>query len=68
VNEWIKCSDRVPEGKREVMAYTNKDGILFGMYLDRTQPIGEWVSKYFKWSGDYVTHWMPLPDPPKEAT
>ena len=58
---WISVEDRLPENGQVVDIYNPHDGrIPFVEYED-----GEWCSQYFKWTG-VVTHWQPLPAPPKE--
>lgn len=61
LDKWINIDLRPPEKETTVIAYTVEDGIIYGMYIDED---GEWVSRYFRWSGGRVTHWMPLPKPP----
>ena len=67
VPKWISVEDRLPEATippHDVLVYHNIGG---GMYIDRA-----WYSyDIHKWRsclGDKlkVTHWMPLPEPPKE--
>lgn len=63
--EWISVEDRLPEnGISRVLVFLRDD--------DFTKPIGEnkidtdryLDGKWVRWS-KYVTHWMPLPMPPK---
>jgi hypothetical protein len=55
-NEWIKCSDRMPENDRiQILCYCS-DGFM----EIETKTCG----KFF--IDDDVTHWMPLPEPPVE--
>lgn len=58
---WIDTNNMLPERGVKVLAYTNFDGFLPYMYLDED---GEWISSCFRWSGQTVTHWMPVPAPP----
>lgn len=66
-NGWIKCSDRLPD--------------VFGFYLTYMEELDRftvllWTGKDDasnpeKWIGaslttDCITHWMPLPERPKE--
>ena len=51
---WIPCSERMPEVGEEVLVYSRSSGMAVD-YYDRG---------LFGYSG--VTHWMPLPELPKE--
>lgn len=52
--EWISVKDRLPEEGKEILWYHQPGGeFAVGYLLDEaTQP--------------FFTHWMPLPEPPKE--
>ena len=80
VQEWISVEDRLPEDSGYyLVVYRNKyNGIVsidFDMYVKCN--IGEWwgsefacdITKQFLWATrlqeQEVTHWMPLPEPPK---
>jgi len=53
---WIPVSERLPEDGRTILTYTIGGNIEVFLYDSSTyQPV---------WYG--VTHWMPLPEPPKE--
>jgi hypothetical protein len=64
--EWVSVKDRMPEGKGSYLAYGNH--ILFGEVLNSA---GVYVDKYlgklgWKHQKDMkITHWMPMPEPPK---
>lgn len=53
---WIPVTERLPDIGIEVLVYSEDDGICVD-YCD-----GDSFVCY------YVTHWMPLPKPPKEGT
>ena len=53
VQEWISVEKRLPDVGVEVLVYSEIVGICVGYY--DVDAFG-----YF-----YVTHWMPLPEPPK---
>jgi len=71
MTEWIKCSERLPLESQEV--------IVFDPIYDKPVFQSQYANKYFKQSfqvnwthqvmgeNDTVTHWMPLPEPPKES-
>lgn len=69
-NEWISVKDKLPKDDMRVLVYRDDytDSIYFGRYFyslhePRDVPI-------FGIGGigqtDKVTHWMPLPEPPKQ--
>ena len=62
VQEWISVKDRLPEDyKQRVMAICIGDYPIGYPKIDTDRYVrGHWV-RY----GIYVTHWMPLPLPPK---
>lgn len=67
VNQWISCQDKMPEEYKTVLVYEKDYGVM----------IGELEKKFFdtqyfitRKSGmilrtTEVTHWQPLPEPPK---
>lgn len=72
MTEWISVKDRLPTDERRVLAYYGfgkKDGSLGSMFMSSSEyyafdPAPHWQHVDI---GLTVTHWMPLPDPPKEA-
>lgn len=68
MGEWISIKERLPEELTEVMVFmeATPQGV-FMAFLEN----GKWLDGY---SGkgivlmqqELVTHWMPLPEPPKE--
>lgn len=60
-SKWISVEERLPEEEVQVLVY----GRIFmdiGWILD-----GKWKSEYINaYDDDEITHWMPLPEPPKE--
>ena len=80
VQEWISVDDRLPEDSGCYLVvyrdkYNGSISIAFDMYVKCN--IGEWwesefacdITKQFLWAAKLqeqeVTHWMPLPLPPK---
>lgn len=61
---WIPVTERLPEDREErvLVKLTDPNSIMGTPSMDTDRyVIDEWV-RY----GDFVTHWMPLPEPPKE--
>ena len=62
--KWIPVSERLPVDDREVLCFTKREYYWIARWNycdDRMWSDGEmWCSE------SEVTHWMPLPEPPKE--
>jgi Protein of unknown function (DUF551) len=64
MSEWISVKERLPAGGIEevVLTYDEFNGIHdLGTYLRRSR---YWVCEIGE---SNPTHWMPLPEPPKES-
>ena len=61
INRWISVKERLPEEDEDVLAY---NGAYMFIAAYTTNPTKYWYTI----SGDRIltTHWMPLPEPPKE--
>lgn len=59
---WIPVEERLPEEKQRVIARCERVGTSVGWIL-----WGNWMTDIGPGAGK-VTHWMPLPQPPKEAS
>ena len=61
MSEWISVKDRLPEYGDGNVLIAYKQG---GIYID------SWDEEYEEWDDagidDDITHWMPLPEPPKD--
>ena len=62
---WIPCSERLPEGVSRCLVcrfdYVTKTRFIDILWFEA----GAWWNRLY--GGDFaVTHWMPLPEPPKE--
>ena len=59
VQEWISVNDRLPDDDEVVIICTDKNFVYAGELIGDT-----WFLDNDSWTAT-VTHWMPLPQPPK---
>lgn len=64
VQEWISVKDRLPEPWKPVLIYSRHDFCESALYIGVS---GKWrvTWNHEMLDADSVTHWMPLPQPPK---
>lgn len=62
VNQWISVKDRLPKEWYEVLAYSEMGKIEQAIYVN-----GRWKLSAFLGEIVDVTHWQPLPKPPKDG-
>lgn len=81
VQEWIPVTERLPERDKEVLLIVHgwQDRLYYTGCLHRQEAERSWLtgieskaSDWKIWGFSYlrepiVTHWMPLPEPPKEV-
>ena len=67
-SQWISVKDRLPEEDVTVLAFINYSiddakllRVVSGAYRGRL-----WLCGQDIYSERFITHWMPLPEPPKE--
>ena len=61
--KWIPVTERLPEDGAEVLAWSRKGFAYVDWFID-----GKWkVNGLVDDKHEFVTHWMPLPDPPEEV-
>jgi len=65
MSDWISVKDRLPTKETYLILYDEKNGCAPGYYED------QWWTYFFYGNecnarAENVTHWMPLPTPPKE--
>ena len=53
--KWIPVTERLPYAYKKVLTYERIRGVQVNFCGDD----GDW------WIGSKITHWMPLPEPPK---
>ena len=69
IGGWISVKDRLPEDETVVIAYVQHKIGWYRMFA--WHDMYGWhssASEFDDKDSDYVTHWMPLPEPPKEVT
>lgn len=64
VGGWISVKDRLPEENGEYLIST-KDRVT-SAYYECGRRTSEWTDYYEGYIDFEPTHWMPLPEPPKE--
>jgi hypothetical protein len=58
MNKWISVKDKLPKNYHTVLTYDG-DGCVILCYVGN----GQFIKRF----EDYIpTHWMPLPEPPKD--
>lgn len=60
---WVSVEDRLPEDGGCILIYSENGGVAEGAWISDKKHFEQW-----RWSCilDKVTHWQPLPSPPKE--
>ena len=62
IQEWISVSERLPEKRETVLVCDVRENYMNAWeYLGRD----EWLWDSSIWRTEAITHWMPLPEPPK---
>ena len=68
-NEWIKCSEKMPENGKSVLVVIKEDGYT-DICVGETYGEGNWMISgefWYEKSDPAITHWMPIPIPPLET-
>ena len=68
--EWISVKDRLPDDLTSVLVYFYGAGFesgeqTFAVFSDNKFKVMD-ISNSLEDYTDIITHWMPLPEPPKE--
>ena len=64
---WISCEERLPIEEGSYIVHTNR-GAVHTRHFYTQKHFSSGYTREAKWSGKggtTVTHWMPLPEPPK---
>jgi len=68
-DRWVKVQDKLPEHGQKVICYGKSWGMNFSMVyidFDGKTKFANVIAGCF--DNPDVTHWQPLPEPPKEAS
>lgn len=69
VQKWIPCSEKKPEIWQEVLVTLNDKGYK-SIHIGEMQEEGSCMiggEFWYEKDDPRITHWMPLPDPPKDV-
>ena len=67
VDRWISVKDRLPNDRERVIVHTVEGSVLEMKFDKRRESWGRLDIDGMEWFGkSFVTHWQPLPEPPKE--
>ena len=66
VNQWISCKDKMPDDGVNVLIYAGNHMIMLAWY-DKDMEYFYICDSDYKYNPLDVTHWQPLPEPPKEV-
>ena len=61
--EWISVEERLPESLQRVLAINTEGDMFTAVYISFVTGKNAWSTSYSCLG--VVTHWMPMPEPPK---
>ena len=65
VQEWISVKDRLPNYFEHVLINVPRDKPFATVHEAYLRKDGLWNTGLYRYNKEDVTHWMPLPQPPK---
>ena len=65
---WISTKERLPKDHEEVLVYRFDESFDIADRIPLSETCAYWCCSDGVWSDSEITHWMPLPEPPKEET
>ena len=66
VQQWIPVKEKLPDVRVPVLTYGRKGAIGIGFVQPSSVAKDGKVYFYARYGDSLPTHWMPLPEPPKE--
>lgn len=69
MSNWISVKDKLPNNRNEVIIFCVNGSVTTGKYVRESGDKYVWVTRIYNSYIDNilnVTHWQPLPKPPKE--
>lgn len=70
MSKWLSIEDRLPEKQNDVLMYFASGNMAVGFWHDQDEYITFWRAytddEFYTDCDCMPTHWMPLPEPPKE--
>jgi hypothetical protein len=64
--EWISIKDQLPEPNKIVLIWNEESLLEYQYHVGFHRDGQEWVTTRDNYPLDYATHWMPLPERPKQ--
>ena len=66
-NEWISVKDRLPPRYKKILVVNGHGYVAISAFVKEFDGKWTWLSVSGKYNHiNDITHWMPLPEPPKE--
>lgn len=65
VDLWHSVEDGLPDKNGRYLVFDTENGVQSALYV-KQRKTSEWTDELEEWCDFDVTHWMPLPEPPKE--
>lgn len=70
--DWISVKNRLPKKKKDVLMFFRGGNMAVGFWYSGDETVTFWAAYtddgYYADCDCEPTHWMPLPEPPKEET
>ena len=65
MDKWIKISEKLPKENTRILVFINPKYTFANPLYDGFYDAHGFVDYRMNWPLENVTHWMPLPKPPK---